>query len=90
MSDYLLQGWKEIHEDLFCRRDGRPVISLSTLMYKHGPGLKAAGAVFKWHRGRGVRPVIAGWKSVIMNYFILLGQQVEAEKEKGKTHKGKL
>lgn len=90
MADYLLQGWEEIHRELFCREDGMPVMSLSTLMQRHGPGLKAAGAVFKWHKGRVGRPIIAGWRSVIMNYFILLGQLEDAEKEKGMTHKGKL
>ena len=80
MGDCLLQG----------REDGRPVISLSTLRQKHGPGLKAAGAVFQWHRGRAGRPVIAGWKNIIMNYFIRLQQQTYEEKKGGKTYKGKL
>lgn len=90
MMDCLLEGWQEIHRELFCRENGKAVISLSTLRQKHGPGLKRTGAVFKWNKGRANRPIIAGWRSVIMNYFILLGQQVEAEKEKGKTHKGKV
>lgn len=82
MSNYLLQGWKEIHEKLFCREDGRPVISLATLIQKHGPGLKRCGAVFQWHRGRANRPVIAAWPSIIQNYFIRLQQKTYAEKNK--------
>lgn len=90
MSDYLLQGWKEIHEKLFCREDGRPVTSLSTLMQKHGPGLKEVWAVFQWHRGRVGRPVIAGWRSIIQNYFIRLQQETYEAKKKGLNCWGRL
>lgn len=82
MEDELLIGWKKIHEHLFCDKVGKPIISHSTLTQKYGKDLKACGAVFGYLTGRSRRFTIAGWASVIMNYFILLGQQKEAEKAK--------
>lgn len=82
MTDDLLIGWKAIHEGLFCDKVGKPVISLSTLMQKYGKDLQACGALFKYRVGRRRLTYVAGWSSVIMNYFILLGQQKEAEKAK--------
>jgi len=87
--DCLLVGWDEIHDVLFTGNDGKKHISFKTLVNKHGPGLKASGAVFRWTTGRGYakRARIAGWKSVIQNYFILLGQQEDAERIKKKLLK---
>lgn len=87
MSDNLLIGWIDIHEQLFCDRNGKRSISLSTLMQKHGPGLKACGAVFKYQLGRRRTNTIAGWLSVIQNYFIRLGQEEDAERQKAKLAK---
>lgn len=87
MSDSLLIGWIDIHEQLFCDRNGKRSISLSTLMQKHGPGLKACGAVFKYQLGHSRTNTIAGWLSVIQNYFIKLGQKEEAERTKAKLAK---
>ncbi len=87
--DSLLVGWDEIHDGLFTGNNGKKHISFKTLVNKHGPGLKAAGAVFRWTTGRGYakRARIAGWRSVIQNYFILLGQQEDAERIKKKLLK---
>ena len=85
--DYLLIGWRTIHEELFIDRKGKVLISYETLYKKHGPGLKAAGAVFRWYRGMSRIRVIAGWKSVIQNYFIKLGQIEDAERVKAKALK---
>ena len=87
--DCLLVGWEEIHQELFIGNNGKTLISYQTLTNKHGPGLKAAGAVFRWTTGRGYakRARIAGWKSVIQNYFIKLGQIEDAERVKAKALK---
>lgn len=85
--DCLLIGWKDIYQELFHSDNGKALISYQTLIKKHGPGLKAAGAVFKWKRTRARTNVIAGWRSVIQNYFILLGQQEDAERIKKKLLK---
>ncbi len=87
MTDFLLIGWDEIYEKLFCNGKGKPSISCQTLTKKHGPGLKASGAVFKWKRTKARTPCIAGWTSVIQNYFIKLGQKEDAERRKAKLAK---
>ena len=83
----LLITWQTIHEELFVDDIGRMIISLSTLRQKHGPKLKACGAVYPYHRGKARTRVIAGWFSVIQNYFIRLGQLEDAERVKAKTLK---
>lgn len=85
--DILLIGWKRIHEELFIDDVGKPMISMSTLMQKHGSGLKACGAVFAYRRGKARTHSISGWKSVIQNYFIKLGQIEDAERVKKKAIK---
>ncbi len=87
MSDNLLITWFKIHEELFCDEKGKPVISLSSLQQKYGPGLKAAGAVMRWKRGPKKTMTIAGWRNVIQNYFIKLGQEEDAERVKAKLAK---
>ena len=87
-DDLLLIGWNRIHEELFVDDVGKVMISISTLRQKYGPGLKACGAVFSYRRGMARTPAISGWKSVIQNYFILLGQQEDAERIKKKLLKG--
>ena len=81
MSDYLLVGWRQIHEALFCDKDGKPVISLSTLMQKYGPNMKEVGVLFEWTSGRGKRPSIVGWQSLIKKYFVLTQQEKYEEKK---------
>jgi len=68
MEDYLLVGWERIHK-MFCDKDGNPVISLSTLQQTHGPGMKRLGVVMELHLGRGKRPTICAWPSMVGNYF---------------------
>jgi len=85
--DYLLIGWKEIYEELFHNVKGKPLISYQTLVIKHGPGLKACGALFKWKRTKARTNCIAGWRSLIQNYFIRLGQLEDAERVKAKAAK---
>ena len=82
MSDNLLITWSGIHEDLFCDGMGKRIISLSTLQQTHGPKLKACGAVFRYRVGHQRTYVVAGWRNVIQNYFIKLGQETEAKKAK--------
>ena len=86
-NDKLLIGWKSIYEQLFVDDIGKPMISISTLRQKHGPGLKAAGAVYFYKRGKSATPSISGWLSVIQNYFIKLGQIEDAERVKAKALK---
>ncbi len=83
----MLIKWVNIHRELFMDNSGLQTISLSTLKQKHGPKLKACGAVFKYSITKARTPVIAGWKSVIQNYFILLGQKEDAERIKKKALK---
>ena len=86
-NDLLLIGWPRIHEELFVDDMGKILISQALLQQKHGPKLKSCGAVFKYHRGHARTRVIAGWKSVIQNYFIKLGQLEDAERVKKKAAK---
>ena len=86
-NDLLLIGWDKIYEDLFVDDTGKKSISIQTLERKHGPGLKACGAVFAYNRGHARTPAIAGWRSVIQNYFIRLGQQEDAARRKAKQAK---
>ena len=86
-NDVLLIGWKRIHQELFVDDIGKQMISIHTLMIKHGPKLKASGAVFAYRRGMSRTPAISGWKSVIQNYFIKLGQLEDAERVKKKLIK---
>lgn len=81
MPEYLLISWRGIHKALFHDENGKPVISLSTLMRKYGPELKELGVVFEWQVGRNKRRTIVGWTSTIKRYFILR-QQEEYEKRK--------
>ncbi|MCK5616389.1 hypothetical protein KAR91_81760 [Candidatus Pacearchaeota archaeon] len=83
--------WEGIHRELFCTKEGKPVISLSTLRAKHGPGLRASGVVFLWNSGsKCKRPIIAGWRSKIISYFTKLGQLEDAERVKRKADKKRL
>lgn len=86
-NDLLLIGWERIHQELFIDDIGKPMLSLSTLQQKHGPKLKACGAVFAYRRGMSRTPAIAGWLSIIQNYFIKLGQIEDAERVKQKALK---
>ena len=86
-DDKLLIGWNRIYEELFVDDVGKSGISISTLRQKHGPGLKAVGAVFAYRRGKARTPSISGWKSIIQNYFIKLGQLEDAERVKAKALK---
>ncbi len=86
-NDMLLIGWNKIHEELFCDDIGKVMISISTLRQKYGPKLKSSGAVFSYRRGMSRTPCIAGWFSVIQNYFIKLGQEEDAERVKAKLAK---
>jgi len=86
-NDQLLIGWPKIHKALFVDDIGKVMISMSTLTQKHGPKLKACGAVFYYRRGMSRTPAIAGWFSVIQNYFIKLGQQEDAARVKAKQAK---
>ena len=87
MSDNLLITWTRIHEELFCDDKGRKLISLSTLMQKHGSELKACGAVFRYKVGHQRTRVIAGWRNVIHNYFIKLCQEEDLARQKAKLAK---
>ena len=87
MGDNLLITWTRIHEELFCDEKGRKLISLPTLTQKHGPKLKACGAVFRYQVKHSRTNVIAGWRNVIQNYFIKLGQEEDAERVKAKLAK---
>jgi hypothetical protein len=87
MGNGILIGWDEIYEKLFCNGSGKPSFSIHTLMIKHGPGLKACGAVFSFKRGHQRTHCIAGWRIPIQNYFIKLGQQEEAARLKFKAEK---
>lgn len=86
-NDTLLIGWARIHEALFVDDNGKEMISRGTLEQKHGPELKACGAVFKYQRGHARTRVIAGWLRIIQNYFIKLGQQEDAARVKAKQAK---
>ena len=87
MSNNLLITWNQIHEGLFVDEKGRVSISMSTLQQKHGPKLKACGAVFRYQTGRSRTNVIAGWSNVIQNYFIKLAQQDDVERRERKKAK---
>ena len=86
-NDSLLIGWDRIHEELFVDDRGKRMMSISTLQQKYGPKLKSCGALFKYHRGSARTRVIAGWKSVIQNYFIKLGQEEDKARQKVKLAK---
>ena len=81
MSDYLLVGWEEIHQDLFLKKTGEPVIQLDTLQKRYGPDMKEKGVIFIWTLGMGKkrRKNIVGWRSVIQNYFIRKHQRMVEE-----------
>jgi hypothetical protein len=71
MTDYLLIGWKQIHEELFCDKDGEPVIKIDTFMKKYRQDMKEKGIVWKWTRGRGKERRlhnIVGWKNSELFY----------------------
>ena len=89
MPNHLLITWEVIHKTLFIDDDGRILLSLSSLMQKYGPGLKASGAIKPWviGRGRARYHVVAGWKNTIENYFIRLGQKEDAARRKAKRAK---
>ena len=86
-NEMLLIGWDRIHEELFVDDIGKVMISISTLQQKHGPKLKACGAVFSYRRGMARTPAVAGWKSIIQNYFIKLGQKEDKVRQKVKLAK---
>ena len=87
VNDKLLIGWARIHQELFIDDIGKVMLSKATLEQKHGPKLKACGAVFSYRRGKARTPSISGWKSIIQNYFIKLGQLEDAERVKAKALK---
>lgn len=86
-NDCILIGWHEIYEKLFCSENGTKSMSMQTLRNKHGPGLKACGALFSYNRGHARTPAIAGWQSVIQNYFIKLGAEEDAKRVAAKANK---
>lgn len=85
--DYLLIGWKEIHEALFFNKQGKQLISINTLRQKYGPDLKASGIIVKYRRTKARTPCVAGWESRIINHFTKLGQLEDAERVKKKANK---
>lgn len=68
-EERIIVGWEKIHKEIFCDKDGRAVISLSTLRQTYGPDMKKVGAVFRVHIGRGKRPYVCGYPRVIRKYF---------------------
>ena len=74
MSEYLLVGWKQIAE-LLKDRNGKQVISLSTLTHKYGPEMKRLGYVFEFNIGRAKRLNICAWPSQVKKYFIIKQQK---------------
>lgn len=83
MSDYLLRGLREIHQEIFKGKDGKPVISFETFDNKFKPDMLAMGVLFKIVIGAlpDRREYICGWISVIKNYFTILGRNTELEKK---------
>ncbi len=74
----LLVGWKQIHEEFFYGRDGKPVLKMDTIRKKYGKDMKDKGVLFHMCLGdkKNRRPFnIVGWKNVIMNYFIIRQQK---------------
>ena len=90
MSDYLLVGLKEIHEDLFLDKHGRPVIAFSTFKQKmiisNGrrirmiKDMRRLGILFYLHLGFVKRRTLCGLRSRILRYLEVLHQE-EYERE---------
>jgi hypothetical protein len=80
MSDYLLRGLKEIHQELFTGKDGRPVIALSTFRQKTimsggteirmVQDMRRLGVLFYINLGRAKRRTLCGWQSLLMRYLM--------------------
>jgi len=79
MSEYLLVGWKQIHE-LFKDKNGKPVISLQTLRQTYGPDMKRMGVAIEFNTGSQKRPSICAWPSKVQMYW-QIRQQKKWEKE---------
>ena len=87
MTDYLLRGLREIHEELYTGKDGELVLSFNTFRQKEiiSKGVKIrmvedmqrVGILFEmvsgepWER----KCRLCGWRNEIMNYMRLLHQE---------------
>lgn len=71
---YLMVGWSQIHK-MFRDRNGKPVISQSTLQQRYGPQMLRLGVCMKLHLGKGKRPVVCAWPRKVMEYFRVLFQK---------------
>jgi len=89
----LLKGLKEIHEQLFTGKDGKPVISFVRFCRDHVKDMKDHGVIFVQVLGslpnHDRRSISCGWDTEILNYFRVLGQKKEA-KRKGRPWNKKI
>lgn len=79
MPEHLLIGWPEIHE-LFCNKEGKPLMALRTLQQTYGPELKELGIVFRYKIASGKRPTVAAWPSKIRSWWTRKQQKIWEEK----------
>lgn len=83
--DYLLRGLKEIHEEIFRGKDGKPVIPFQRFCKEDVKNMRKKGVLFT--RVIGVIPnrrrYLCGWRNVIINYYTALGRRTEEENEEG-------
>ena len=86
MTDCLLRGLKQIHEDVFRGKDGLPVISFRGFYVKYVKDMRKVGVLFHMVLGRGNKRkrYLCGWRHMIINYRTVLGQKEDEEKRKRK------
>lgn len=86
MTERLITEWKNIHE-LLRAEDGSYLCSMSTLLRKYAPGLRARGVVMQWTKGKGKnrRRVVATWPTRFINDFTRLYQIQQEYKKSEKS-----
>lgn len=89
MSDYLLIGLQEVHQEIFKGKNGKPVISFDRFCRQYVKDMRKVGVLFWMTFGRPPHRVrcLCGWDNMIKNYWTVIARR-EDEKEREQVKGG--
>jgi len=82
MSDYLLKGLKEVHQEIFKGKDGQPLIPFDRFCRRYVKNMRRAGVLFEMILGKPPDRMkyLCGWRNMIVNYMTALARGEDEER----------
>jgi len=81
MTDYLLKGLKEIHQEIFRGKDGRPLISFNTFRARYVEEMLEVGIIMELSLGRIKRRTYCGFASKLKRFLMIKQREKNREKK---------